>query len=468
MAGDVRRWRRAVGAARAWRPEGALRRRLTNIGHLLTGNLVGSLLGLAAFALTARALGPVDYGVLALTYAYTRAIERLISFQSWQPLIKYGAALSRPEQQGDLKSLLKFGLALDVAGAVAAWLVAVTLALAAAPWFGWSDGTLSLILLYSTVLLFHASGMPTAVLRLAGRFRLVAYGHVANAVVRLVLCGAAFVLGGGLLVFAAIWVATQALGSLLSLGFAFRELRRQGVRGLLRSPLRGVTRRFPGIWNFAWSTNLSLTIRSSAHEFDTLLVGALADPASAGLYHIAKRVGRLAQQVGVQVQAVLYPDLARLWAEQARAAFRRAVLQVEMLLAAFGVGAFLFFFVAAEPFLRLTAGPAFVGAAPLLIVQMLAVTLTLSGTALRSSLLAMGLQQRVLSVVLLATVAFHATALILIPQIGAMGANVAHVVLGAVWFVGLSVAFRRALKPAASHGPVPAVPTAAAALEAEG
>lgn len=465
MARSRRPWRRAWDVARAWRQEETLRRRLKNVGHLLTGNFAGSLIGLVAFALTARALGPVDYGALALTYAYTRAIERLVTFQSWQPLIKYGAGLQDAGRRDDLKALLKFGLVLDLSGAAAAWSVAIVLALVAAPLLAWSDDTLFLVLLYSTVLLFHVSGMPMAVLRLAGRFQVVAYGQVANSVVRLLLCGAAFVLGGGFLVFAAIWIAMQVMGSLTFLWFAFRELRRQDVRGLWRAPLRGITRRFPGLWGFSWSTNLSLTVRSSAQEFDTLLVGALADPASAGLYHIAKRVGRLAQQVGAQVQAVLYPDVARLWARQALAEFRRAVLQVEILLAAFGVGCFLFFLVTAEPLLRWTAGPQFAGAAPLLVVQMLAVTMTLAGSGLRSALLAMGRQQQVLSVVLLATLGFHATALILIPQIGAMGANIAHIVLGVVWLTGLTLAFRRALRPDGSSASAPAPP--AGALKAE-
>src|SRR3546814_8834235 len=85
------------------------------------------------------------------------------------------------------------------------------------------------------------------------------------------------------------------------------------------------------------SSDLSLTLRSSAQQLDTLLVGALADPASAGFYHIAKQVGRMAQQIGVHVQAVLYPDVARLWAAGAIQEFRRAILQVEVMLAAFGI-----------------------------------------------------------------------------------------------------------------------------------
>src|SRR3546814_16908351 len=63
----------------------------------------------------------------------------------------------------------------------------------------------------------------------------------------------------------------------------------------------------------------------------------LRSPASAGFYHIAKQVGRMAQQIGVHVQAVLYTDVARLWAAGAIQEFRRAILQVEVMLAAFGI-----------------------------------------------------------------------------------------------------------------------------------
>lgn len=449
---------RLAGLAAAWRGEAMLRRQLRNVGYLLTGNLAGSLIGLAAFALTARALGPAEYGVLALFYAYTRLIERLVTFQSWQPLIKYGAAAQGAGRRDDLAALFKFGLALDLAAALAAWAVAVLVALAARPWFGWDDRTTALLLLYCCVLPFNVTGMPTAVLRLTGRFRAVALGGVANAALRLALCALGVALGGGLAFFVPVWMGMQALGSLTTIALAARELRRLGLGlgGVLRAPLRGVAGRFPGLWGFAWSANLSLTVRSSTHELDTLIVGALADAPSAGLYHIAKRVGRMALQVGVQVQSVIYPDVARLWAEGAVERFRSIVTRVEMLLAGYGLAAFALMAFLAEPFLRLTAGPAFVGAAPLLVVQMLAVAATLSGTALRSALLAMGRQRRVLAVVCVATAAFHLTALALVPRVGAMGANVAHLVLGVLWLAGLSWSFRRALRGHAAGTAAPA------------
>ncbi|WP_085028040.1 lipopolysaccharide biosynthesis protein [Ensifer aridi] len=421
--------------------EESLKSRLQNIGHLLTGNALTSLIGLVGFALTARALGPSDYGILALCFTYTSAVERLVNFQSWQPLIKFGAQSKEPET---LNSLLKFGLLLDVSAAATGFLIAVTLVWAFGPWFGISPEMSGLVTLYCAVLPFQISGMPTAVLRLFGKFRSIAYGHVASSILRVGLCAIGFAIGGGLFEFVLIWMAAQIAASLTILTLSLAELRSRGMlAGVLKASVRGITSHFPGLWKFAISTNLSLTLRSSANQIDTLFVGYLAGPAAAGLYHIAKRIGRLAQQVGDQVQAVLFPDLARAWAANALDEFHRAVTQMRGILLGFGIVLVGGIYLTIGPLLRFAVGSQFEAAAPLVVVQSIAVTMMLYATVTRSALLAMGREDRVLRGVLVATIAFHATALTLIPWVGAMGANIAHIVMATIWLSMMTVAYRQ-------------------------
>lgn len=438
------RLKRATG--RFSHSDGGHRLRLANITHLLTGNIVGSLLALAAFALAARTLGLEEYGRLALVLAFTRVIERTVSFQSWQPIIRYGASLENPEQRDGLRRLLKFGLLLDMGSAVCAWMVALAVTYGAAWLFRWSQDTVLLLTFYSSVLLFQISGMPIAVQRMAGNFRLLAYGQLVTNLLRVVLCWIGFSLGAGLTYFAIVWGGTQVLGSLTRFLLAMRTLHRQGVHGVLRAPIKGITTTFPGIWNFAWSSNLSLTLRMSTQEVDTLLVGALADPGAAGLYHIAKRISRFGQQVGVQAQAVLYPDVVRIWANGRVDQLKRVVLHAELALLSFGILAILILFAIIHKLLLWTVGAEFIGAANLAIVQMVAVTLVISGSAMRAALLGMGRQREVLRIVIVATMAFHAVAVLLIPWIGPMGGSIAHIVLGAIWVVGLGIVFRQAIK----------------------
>ena len=434
-----------------WHSDAALRARLVNVGHLLTGNLVGSIVGILGFLATARALGAADYGVLALTYSYVRVVGLLVGFQSWQPLIKYGAEVVGPERSDAYRSLLKFGLLIDVAAALSSYLVAIGFAVMFGPLVGIGETAIEQVVIYSTVLLFQIAGLPTAVLRLAGRFRLVAYGSVIGGAVRLILCIVGLLADMDVYYFVIAWALSQIIGSLVLLGLAVHELRRQGIRNLLAAPFAGVTRRFKGLWTFTIGSNIELTVRSSANEFDTLLVGMLTDPTGAGLYHIAKRLGRLILQIGVQVQAVLYPDVARLWAQGEISLFRRTVRQTEIMLGVFGVAVVGATAIGIGPLLALAVGPEFADAGLLAIVQMAAVAMTLNGSVMRTALLAMGRQLVVLRIMFVATLAFYAIALTMIPWIGPMGANIAHVVMGCVWLTGLTQSFRSALT-AQGHG----------------
>ena len=418
-------------------------RRVRAVGHLLGGTGATVAITLVTVGLAARALGPAGYGILALVLTLGQACERLLSFQSWQPLIRYGAALDAPEHAADYRSLLKFGLLLDLGGGALAWIVASLLVLAGRALFHLEPGTTVLALAYMVSLLFNLNGIATAIFRLTGQFRLVARVQVAKALVRLACVAAAYAMGAGLTTFVLVWGVTQAAGSLTNFAVAWLVLRRTGRHRLLGASLKGLRTRFPGLWRFALGSNLSLSLWASAQQVDTLLVGWLADPVSAGLFHIAKRISRVVQQVGSQVESVVYPDLSRMAAAGDERQFRRILLQTEAILAAFGGTCLIGALLLGAPLLRLAAGPGFAAAAPLLTVQILAVSLTISGAASRAALLAKGAQPAVLRVVGASTATFYATAPLLIIWIGAMGANIAHVLFGTVWLAGLSLALRR-------------------------
>lgn len=432
-------------------------RRVRAIMHLLTGSTATLALTLLSIALVARILHPAIYGIFAMILTLGQACERLLSFQSWQPLIRHGASVDLDQDQSSYFALLKFGWLLDIGGSIAAWAIASLLAIAGHVLMGITTQTLGYTLLFLTSLLFNFNGVATAIFRLCDQYRIIARIQVFNAMLRLLFVAAAYMAGAGLLQIIIIWTVTQIIGSLVNFIVAISLLPGRSWRGFLAAPVKGVNTRFPGLWRFALGSNLSLTLWSSAQQVDTLIVGWLADPASAGLFHIAKRISRVVQQVGSQVESVVYPDLSRLVAAGKRRAFVRVLLQTEAMLAGFGLCCFLVILFAGGPLMRLAAGPNFAGAVPLLTIQILAVTLTISGAASRAGLLALGDQRAVLRTVMACTCAFYASVFPLIPHFGAMGANLAHLAFAAVWLGGLAFHLRRAIR----HAPWNSAPLAA-------
>jgi O-antigen/teichoic acid export membrane protein len=450
--------RRLHGRLLSWYRDELINRLVRNAGYLLSGNLVAAALGLVALALTARALGPEQLGLLALIEAYTRVVDRLIRLEPWQALIKYGADALEGDRRDDFRSLIKFGVLIDAAGAASSALIAVAFVAIAGPWLGWSEQTVDMATVYSVSLLFQLAATPTAVLRLFDRFGVFAGLEVAAAAGRVALFAIAFLAGGGLWTFLLLAMVLHLARHFALALIAWRELRRQGYGHFLSARVAGVGTRCPGIWSFIWSLKASVLIRRSTGDVDTLLIGAFLDAGAVGLYHVAKRFGDATLKVGVPIQQVLFPDVARLWARREIKRLRTTVIQIDLITGGLAAGVLAGVALNIDLVLGLTVGPEYAAAGILVILQLLATTTALFGTALRPALLSMGLQVLLLKIVIVATLGFYATLVLLLPMLGVVGASIAHIVLNALWLVAACLIFARRIRQEARAGD--AVPAA--------
>jgi O-antigen/teichoic acid export membrane protein len=437
-----------------WRDD-VLRRLIRNVGYLLTGTGGAAILGLGSLAMAARTLGPELLGVIAMIEAYANTVNRLLRPETWQALIKYGAGLLERDENEAFAQLMKFGIVIDVVGALVATAVAIGGLQLFGHWLGFDDQIILLGSLYCLVLLPQLNSTPTAILRLFDRFGVFAWRQILAAGIRFVLVGIAFLLHAGLPTFLAISMVLALAEPILLIGAARAELRARGFERVLASPLRGCLDRFAGIWGFIWSTNLSLILRKSTQELDILIVGSQLGPAAAGLYQVAKRLGEMVMKLGAPIQQAIYPDMARLWVRGEHDRFRRTLFKINLSIGvvAFSVLAVLLF--EQEAILHLIVGEAFLAAGPLLLTHMLAMAIFLCGITLRPALFSMGRQNTLLAIVVVATAAFYATLLLALPQLGALGASIAHVVFNLIWLAATTWVVVRGAPAGAAAGVQP-------------
>ena len=360
------------------------RERLTAIGHLLSGNFVSAALMLVSVALAARSLGPSTYGVMVMVMSYDGVVERVLRFESWQAIIRF-AAQEDGATPHRLSRLYAYGLLIDVGAAALAAITAIGLAIVLGPHLGLTSLHIHLVMIDAVAMAVNVAGVPTAALRLSGQFKTLAYAQTAANVFRVGFALACVTLNAGLIGFMVAWTAAQVLGSCVVIWTGFRALRSMGIPNPVLAPFRGLRRDFPDFFGFACSTNLSLTLRVVTTEADSLFVGAVGGTAAAAVYYLAKRIAKVAAQVGAQVQAVIYPDVARMWARGDVRSFRTATLQVQGGLAAVGLVTLLLAVSCGPLLIRLGPGEAYSSAYPLLLTQLVAVMLMLHAAPARSA-----------------------------------------------------------------------------------
>ena len=425
-----------------WSRSELLRSRLGSILHLLTGSIAVAALMALSTVVAARALGPQAYGILALVLTIGRIAERVFRFESWQPLIRFG---TQPEIESDAQALGRLfllGLLLDLGCALLAAGVMLGAGYFLMPLVGLDQSQFHLLVIFAPAIAFNIRGMPTAALRMAGQFKRLAYFQLFSATLRIALAGMAYYAGADIAAFLAIWMVAQLVDTMLFAGLAQRALKRLGVDNPLRAGTKGLIGDFPGFMGFAWSTNASSTLRTLTQEADTLLVGALAGPTSAGFYHIAKRFAKVAQQIGQHVQAVIYPDLSRMWARERFADVRSIKLKVQALLAAIGLLILGVTWTLGEPMVEWVFGDDFGMVFSLLLTQLVAVILIMVAAPSRSTMLAMNRPGAVLGIAIAATAVFFAIAFLAIPAYGAIGANYAHIAFAGLTVIALEIGFR--------------------------
>lgn len=334
-----------------------LARLVHNAGRLVSGSVLGGLLGLCATLLAARHLGPTAFGLIAIVMTYTAMADRLINFQTWQALIRYGAV---PERAGDWAGFGRLaricalfdGASALVGTAVAALGAGLMVQLAGveperAPEIaGWAA-------LYALVIATNLTGMPTAVLRMRDRFGLLAFIEFSRGAILFVAVLLAVTLDAGPGGMLAAFGIGQAAGQLLLLGAGWRELAGLSIAKRPRlGDLAAMPRGFPG---FVVWTNVESSVKI-LREIDVFVVNALLGLEALGLYYAAKRIATAANGVLAPFAYALSPDFARLAAAGDRVGLARLLQTGSATTAAVAAALFLGFLIFGEATLVLLLG----------------------------------------------------------------------------------------------------------------
>ncbi|MCD4831496.1 MAG: oligosaccharide flippase family protein [Anaerohalosphaeraceae bacterium] len=413
--------------------DSVLKRIFQNSGKLLTATVLAGLGGLASLALTGRALGAEKLGVLALIQAYIFLIDRLLNFQSWQAVIKYGAQANRENDKNNFKSLIKFTLALDFSTAIAGTIAAAGLVYLVAMFRDWPSEVVYITIIYSVTILFNVRGTPTGILRLFNKFGLIGLATVAGSVFKLFFVVIAFFVTDKLWVFAAIWMGSHIFESLLVFVSGWRQLARQGYSRILKTDTRGITKRHSGIWKFVLSTNLEQSIQLASVEADVLVVGAILGTATTGIYKIARQFAWiLASFIGPISQAV-YPELAHLAAGKHFSDLKRIMAKTSLIVGTMSLAIWVAFVFFGKWFLAITAGAEYIQAYSVMIILMFTFVIRGFASCLQLGLLALGRAGKVLQVQIISFVIFLPILYILLVSIGLVGAAISQIIYFVVY-----------------------------------
>lgn len=417
--------------------QGPFARLFKNTGLLVGGDTVSAVLGVLTFAVSARALGTEKLGMLVLIDAYVRIVDRLINFQSWQFMIKYGSDALENKDASGFKALVKFGTLVDGCAALLGCLVSLGLAGAVGRWQGWDQDMVQCAVIYSAIIAFNVAGVPTGILRIFDRFKLFSIQKSVCATIKFGGAVLAWGLGCGFKGFLWVWMITEIADYVSLTVMAWVELHRRGFKRVWAEPLKGLTGRYPGLWNFLISTNLTGSVKVGFREFDILIVGKLLGLTDVSLYKLAKKLCASLDRLTNPLYQSLYPELTKLWARRDYASFKRMVRQMIYVMGGLSLLTWLAFVFWGRPVIHIMAGKEFVAAYAVTVWYLLANGIAITALPMAPMILAMGKANLSFWIQFLPTLVYFPVLFWMIAAWGLEGAGYAYIV-----YHGIRVVFQ--------------------------
>lgn len=397
---------------------------LLNAAYLGSGSVASALLGLVALSCAGRGMSTEMFGILVVIQAYAKAVSDLIKFQTWRLVVQFGMPALEANNIPRLRDSISFSFGLDIASGV----VAVLGGIIALPFLSHSMGLDStdfwLAVLYCTLIPSMTAGTPTGVLRVFGRFDLIAIQQAVKPLLQAVGSVICYVCDLGFPGFVVTWYVANLVGGSMFWWFARQELRRRDIQDALRPRLSNIKERIEGAWNFVWVTNFAHTIWAARNSCSTVIIGIILGPAAAGLFKIAMTFFDATGAPAGLLEKSFYPEIMRL-DPRTKKPWK---LGIRSALLAGGMGLFvaLLVLIAGKPLISLVFGYKYLQAYDLIQIMLGAIIVSMAGFPLESLLLMAGKQRIFLTMQTIASGLYIVLLVVMSHLFGVQGAALAY------------------------------------------
>ena len=415
-----------------------MNRVLGNFGFLVKGRGIAAVMLFAVATLMARSLGPVEFGMVVLFQTYALLIRGLVNFQVFDAIVRYGVPALDDKDPLKLKRIIYVCWRVDLLASITSTTVAVVLAPFIGPYLGMDDNHVFLLTAYSFVLIASTgNGTARGILRLFDQFNILGKQMTIGPAIRFFGVVLAWWFDAPLAIFVVILAVGSVCEDLYLNWFGWREYKQHIMTMPCHSNLDADENNnieneikstklsaFPEMRHFLWVSYWQSNIDLLPKHASIMLAGSLLGSAEAGLLRLARQFSSLLSNPAVLIRQVVFLDLTRSW-HQGSDAFKIIAYRTALLGGVFGSLFVLSSYFFGVELLKVLVSDAFIGAAPVLTLLLLASTFDLVASPLRSASYAIGSASTVLRLYMLSAVIYLGSFVVFTTHLGIIGAGIA-------------------------------------------
>ncbi len=322
--------------------------------------------GVATFVygvVVAKALGPGDYGLIAMGTAFAQIFSQFLELRLQDAVIKYVSHFWEKGERNKAVAAIKLALVVNCCStSLSAVLVFIALPLAQ-PDLRNDYRCMPIIWMATLTVLSTNFALATcqSILRVLGQYRAQAFILISSNALKLVATILLLKSGGGMLRVMALALLISVLTTAAIALVTFLELRRNLEPGDLSTPISVLKDKFAEMYRFVRSTYALSLSMIPTRDLDVNLLGYFVSKEQIGVYRMAKNFISAVWILSDAAFMVVYPELARLWSRGQQSALWAFVKRLVVVMGGFGVVLYGSGCVAVPLFVHYILGPKYDG-----------------------------------------------------------------------------------------------------------
>ena len=350
---------------------------LVNTAWLLGGKGYGAVCSLVYLIILTRTLDVKGFGHFSLIFGTAQALIAIAGFQTWQTVVRYGAAYVNAKDWAKFGRLSMLCGVLDGVGALAGCAIAFVVIYGFSGVLDLNPHYIDTAFFFSCAMVWAIVSAPMGILRALHRFDMAVYVEAVVPTGRLLAAVVIWWTGPTVGRFLFAWAAIDLMEAALY-WITARRLCPQAVRLSHLREWRQAVAENPGIERFFLITYAGSTLDAISQNGPLLAVGGLVSTRAAGLYRLAGQLTQALGKLSTLLTRAVYTEVARAHASSAAAEFRKLAMQTSLIAGLAGAIVVGIALVAGPQLLALIGGEAFEGGAAILVPLAIAASFELA------------------------------------------------------------------------------------------
>lgn len=279
---------------------------IKNFSVLIFSDGIVSLVGILNMIMIINAIGTEQNGVITMVQTYVGLISSLLTFSSFNGLIKYLPKYINSKDFEKINQYVSLSFIFEICAGIIAFLMGQFLINSVARVMDWDNSMVFLIRIYLISTIFNIIGVSSAIIRIFDKFIYISYINILVVFIRIIIYSFGFFLFKNTMYFLVAEILIDVVIKILYFYYMLKVLNSVGLKRIIKIRVKFDKEFF----TFNLLSNISSTIDIPVFYLASFLINKYLGFSEITVLKVVEKIGSILAKFANPLQQIIYPEIS--------------------------------------------------------------------------------------------------------------------------------------------------------------